>query len=838
MTWRFGGWRPILPGNRNFYPDEGSFSSSLSSSSASSSSSGQAASSPGSASKESTLNRISTKPKHMETEQVKMEDFSSYVTMKLPTSSESDNNFQQLYDTNSMMSQINDFGPSYQLANGPEVTLPIPPHSPTISINRVKGPYTVEAKPVKEAEIHAYEVIRRLKERGRDIEKDYGTLSIPDDISVGYGKGIGLLGSASISKSKADGKRYVTVPVAVETDHDKVLTQNDIKDIEKEVLKIIPEVEHSLVDGAVKEGAKVLEFGTDLDTKSMSVHVKSGPPSVPLVIAGPSPMIYESSPASASKPIKSRISSIFRPLLAKFRPPTRMPPAYSQSDPRNLNIIHLIAHQEQLPAIVPVERLARRPEVGKSEASKAQISGSVGYHHALPKPQFHMISHQPYKQPYSSLQKIEYKIIHPPQLPANQQQSLYQQSQSHSQKPQQEQQNLHQYQHASKSSYNEYQTGPIGPPIKQDDRIHEQRPNSESPGYQVIELPKGYQVSTEHLLEAPPQIVSMNGEKMHPQLHQYNQGLGDNKMPGVSYANDQLQAGPAPPQSNYQVGGSLESNSEPPSGAFYSTTGNSVTYDSHSAMDIGYHQPGEQEASDKEANNAYDQKENNANYSPQIQDPVTEIYSGNIKSSSESNENGYSGQVQGPSQAEQQQVGGYNSQPQTSSENYSEQGKDLMPSIQYAEQPKIELLDGAMPNFEGTQIEKSPEDNGGQLPSGQIDTKTLIDLITDQLPQLQSVLGGSDYSGNQERGQHEVSSAAPQVVHSDSQYMGGQNSHAEQRPKFGDRIKDDPIYAKAEQYDDRMYQGHDPSSQGLYLESSDQQEVRVNRNQTLRLVWE
>ncbi|XP_074595138.1 uncharacterized protein LOC141850410 [Brevipalpus obovatus] len=950
MNWRFGGWRPILPGNRNFHPDESSKSQSESSVS---------------------IARLAPKFKqsyhHHETEQIKIDDLNSFSLSNEKDIVSSGSNSggsnignganQKSISSSSSLSDPNqsnlNSGESYassSIIKGPELTIPMPPYGPVLTINRVKGPYKVEAKPVKEAEMHAYEVIRKLKERGRDIGKDWsGSSSNVDGIhgmSIGYGKN-GYL-STMKNRPMESNKRYVTVPVAIETDHDKVLTQNDIKDIEREVLKMIPEVEHGLVDGAVKEGAKVLEFGSELDTKPMSLHMKSGP----MVISGHSPIIYESAPMSPVKPIKSRISSIFRPLLAKFRPPTRTPPAYSQTDPHNLNLIHLIAHQEQLPSIVSIDRLVRRPEIkgiskpmkgismgGGNPSNYVQVSGSGsdGSYQQI-QPQYQKISHQQSSYGGSSMnqatpmQQVQYKIIHPP-LPGYSGNS-YQPRQQKSQQQQQQQQQHHQHQHQQQKQ-NEYQStgkgstgyqidyspagpqsngGPIGPPKGQ----------SESPAYQVIELSPGYDISSggHHLMESPPQIVPLSNDGINDHIggggdvgpgpaYNHQSSLND-KRPEVTYATEKytISSSPLPPsQQSYSVGSDGITYSEPPTNGYTFTTSNSVTYDSHSAMDIGYqvnhqqqqqqqqhqhqHQPQQVQVTQQDSVEQYQGEEkisspNSDGYNGQSQQqqqnsgeqqygsPIEGTYTAiesnekyeqqqNHQQQSSSDYNDHVGQIQAPQGPEYrpQQVEVNDGHDDGSQSHGQNQG--MIPSVQYAEAPKIELLDGQRPNFNDGQQKNDGnygEKSNGGLATGEIDTKTLINLITNQIPALQNVLGGqneADYSshnGQKSSNEHIEAGYVIQnvattpndqqsaIYNSQEQTNYGNGGQVEgQRenypltgtismPKFGDRIRDDVVYAKAEQYDDRFYQGHDPLSQGLYLESSNKKEVRVRSNQT------
>ncbi|XP_015793093.1 GATA zinc finger domain-containing protein 14 isoform X2 [Tetranychus urticae] len=686
-------------------------------------------------------------------------------------------------------------------------------------------PNRVEGKPMKDAELHAYRMIKQLKERGRDIRKDFG---IVDAFPVNRG----LYPKVTTGEG---GKRYVTVPVAIETDHDKVLTQNDIKDIEKEVLKIIPEVEHGLVEGAVKDGARVIELrpeggsgekgGRSINRPPITVTSPSSNGRIPghsSVISGPSPIIYDN---LAANPIKSRISSIFRPLLSKFRQPGRSPPAFGGSDPKNLNVIHLIAHQERLPSIVPVDRLAQRPDMSKNN------NGNQGGHHQQMNNQRFPMAHGPINPPMSNLQ---YKIIHP-----------------HNNNQGQGKPSFIEY-HPGQGLQNGKSGEPQGSYDQEPGHVNGPHQSPQSPPYQVIEVPQGYDVSPDHIIENQPQVVPIGRDQLVDlKANQYNQG--DESQPNHGPTNYNQGSPSGPSEFNNRPTGN-EGYSEPP----YPTTG-SPGYTSGNYEN-------DENKQDGPSNQAYGNNNNeNHGYDEQQPRPQDNYDNGENTGTDYSNPlgpeynlNAHSGQIERPNKDYSQEENDEN-RGRVNEEEDKGHRPTMIPSVDYAEPPKIELLNGASPDF-------SPKPY--TTPS-ELDTKMLINLISNQIPSLGNVLKDAEpikdgpqanYGDNHQQGYGPndqgpayVSSPSYEGQNGDKNYNNNGESSGQDygssgnpketfteaavnpnEPRFGDRIRgQEVVYAKAEHYDDQNYQSNSHSSQGIYPDSSNSQEVRVKSNSSM-----
>lgn len=184
---------------------------------------------------------------------------------------------------------------------------------------------------------------------------------------------------------------YVTLPVAVETDADKVLTQADIREIEQEVLKAIPETLGSygdkLPDNLYEQALQIDPSHGSNGPKYETIEL---PPSVLMhgqqqgrqLYGGNQQQHKQSNPflngfmhnvrmpgfISALSPSKAKISDILKPLLRKVRPPLPASPAQQLKEgptdvpnipgnapyagshrPENLDVVHFIAHQSGNP---------------------------------------------------------------------------------------------------------------------------------------------------------------------------------------------------------------------------------------------------------------------------------------------------------------------------------------------------------------------------------------------------------------------------------------------------------------------------------------------------------
>lgn len=112
---------------------------------------------------------------------------------------------------------------------------------------------------------------------------------------------------------------YVTLPVAVETDADHVLTPQDMRDIERHVLRAVPHALRQLATGQLAQPPRHLPV--DMAGATYSVEVPpplppGGAPSGPLAAVWRLPGAF----VSALSPGRGRISDLLRPLLRKVRP--------------------------------------------------------------------------------------------------------------------------------------------------------------------------------------------------------------------------------------------------------------------------------------------------------------------------------------------------------------------------------------------------------------------------------------------------------------------------------------------------------------------------------------
>ena len=204
---------------------------------------------------------------------------------------------------------------------------------------------------------------------------------------------------------KEVGKDYVTVPVAVETDADQVLTAEDIKEIENAVLKAIPETISHYADKIpdhlyetalpINEVSKGESFKT-IELPPVIIPAGEGPHYGQVNDAGGGWSAYMPPMAnfmpnfiSALSPSKGKISDLLRPLLSLVRPiqPTSpLPPAspaqrvkgiadvpiipgnapYAGSHrPENLDVIHIIANHKSgpEPTVYHINQLAPSPSL-------------------------------------------------------------------------------------------------------------------------------------------------------------------------------------------------------------------------------------------------------------------------------------------------------------------------------------------------------------------------------------------------------------------------------------------------------------------------------------------
>jgi hypothetical protein len=243
-------------------------------------------------------------------------------------------------------------------------------------------------------------------------------------------------------------KDYITLPVAVETDDDKVLTQADINEIEKEVLKVIPEtlgqyadkIPDSVYDNALPVSPESPRGPRHNTIELPPVVVQNGGhhgnpwPSFPGFGGSFTPGMPRI-PAfmSAFSPSKGKISDLLRPLLRKVRPPSlpaspahqikggssspdvpvipsNAPYSGSGHRPENLDVIHLIANQKRgQPAVIHVNQLVRSP-LGSNNPSPSL--GGEGFnmesvYHSPPHQQLNHVAFYPPPQPYQGPQMLQ-----------------------------------------------------------------------------------------------------------------------------------------------------------------------------------------------------------------------------------------------------------------------------------------------------------------------------------------------------------------------------------------------------------------------------------------------
>jgi len=345
----------------------------------------------------------------------------------------------------------------------------LPPLPPPNAGNTAKlPPLKVEPKPLREAQIAAYKVIEQLEAHAEQVLQNanagkasiiapasprgippspakalklplrpalpvynaYSTPSRPPPSPIGRrprGNSYAFATSPQytpgpeVTKTiglpvKEITKDYITLPVAVETDEGKVLTPADINEIEKEVLRIIPETLGSYADklpDSVYDNALPLLPQTAVGPRYKTVEL----PAI-VVPAGPPQSFYSQfnsfvpkMPAfmSAFSPSKGKISDILRPLLRKVRPPSPVSPTqqikggpsidsdvpaipggapYAGSHrPENLDVIHLIAHQKTgQPSVYHINQLVRSPSTGLIPGEQGQIPSLNNLNFPPPQP--------------------------------------------------------------------------------------------------------------------------------------------------------------------------------------------------------------------------------------------------------------------------------------------------------------------------------------------------------------------------------------------------------------------------------------------------------------------
>lgn len=350
----------------------------------------------------------------------------------------------------------------------PGTVINLPPLPPPNAANTAKlPPLKVEPKPLREAQIAAYKVIEQLEAHAEQVLQNansgkasiiappsrgippspakalklplrpalpvynaYSTPNRPPPSPIGRtprGNSYAFATSPQytpgpeVTKTiglpvKEITKDYITLPVAVETEDGKVLTPADINEIEKEVLRIIPETLGSYADklpDSVYDNALPLLPQTAVGPRYKTVEL----PAI-VVPAGPPQSFYSQfnsfvpkMPAfmSAFSPSKGKISDILRPLLRKVRPPPPVSPAQQikggpsiESDvpaipggapyagshrPENLDVIHLIAHQKTgQPAVYHINQLVRSPSTGLIPGEQGQIPPINNFNFPPPQP--------------------------------------------------------------------------------------------------------------------------------------------------------------------------------------------------------------------------------------------------------------------------------------------------------------------------------------------------------------------------------------------------------------------------------------------------------------------
>lgn len=351
--------------------------------------------------------------------------------------------------------------------------------------NLSSGHYNVGVKPIEVSSLQALNILEQLKSQTEEPKSQYVSKSYKKQSSP----------TPTLSPKESNWK-YITVPVAVETEHDKVLNQNDIKDIEKEVLKVIPEVDHGTVVSALREGAELLEIDENYKPLKFNLQGKAVN-----VISGHAPVFkYED---------KRKISDILKPLLLKLRHPAVYYP--SVVDPQNVNLVHLSAGRYNLPSVLHVDQLLKpKSNAQSSPKPPSKPQHSYSFHQKLN----HFI--RPFGGPFRLPSFIRHRPLHShPHNPYhgrspsnhNYHQSNPKLYHSH-RRPQLPNQLFHRPQNYAQNyfklleknagghKYSGNKLGLIQSFIK---------PEHVQP-VRTIELPKGFEVSKEHLLDHPLQI--------------------------------------------------------------------------------------------------------------------------------------------------------------------------------------------------------------------------------------------------------------------------------------------------------------------------------------------